>query len=127
MSYLDLWLRTLGSAIGSILVFCANSAFAQITQDRTLPINSQVTPLNNSITAITGGTRVGDNLFHSFLNFSVSSGSTASFQNPVDIQNIISRVTGNSISNIDGTLKTAGSANLFLINPNGIVIYAATK
>ncbi|WP_413201435.1 filamentous hemagglutinin N-terminal domain-containing protein, partial [Nostoc piscinale] len=121
MNNLGCCLRTLGSAIGSIIVCSANSAFAQIMQDETLPNNSQVTPLNNQITAITGGTRVGDNLFHSFLNFSVSSGSTVSFQNPVDIQNIISRVTGNSISNINGTLKTEGTANLFLINPNGIV------
>ncbi|MCC5637396.1 filamentous hemagglutinin N-terminal domain-containing protein [Nostoc sp. CHAB 5844] len=121
MSNLGWWLRTLGSAIGSITVCSANSAFAQIMQDGTLPTNSQVTPLNSSNTAITGGTRVGDNLFHSFLNFSVSSGNTVSFQNPVDIQNIISRVTGNSISNINGTLKTQGTANMFLINPNGIV------
>jgi filamentous hemagglutinin family protein len=121
MSNFGWWLRNIGSTIVSIIAFSANSAFAQIMQDGTLPTNSQVTPLNNNITEITGGTRVGGNLFHSFLNFSVSSGSTASFQNSVDIQNIISRVTGNSISNINGTLKAEGSANLFLINPNGIV------
>jgi filamentous hemagglutinin family protein len=70
---------------------------------------------------IDGGAIRGSNLFHSFQEFNIDNGRGAYFSNPENISNILSRVTGNNLSNILGTLGVLGNANLFLINPNGIV------
>jgi filamentous hemagglutinin family protein len=99
---------------------------AQIAPDSTLPVPSQVNPDGN-ITNINGGTKIGENLFHSFTVFSVPNGSVGVFNNDNTTRNIISRITGTSASFIDGTIKSKGTANLFLINPNGIIFNAGAK
>jgi filamentous hemagglutinin family protein len=92
---------------------------APITADGTT--STTVTTPDGSNFDIKDGDKVGGNLFHSFGNFSVPNGGSANFLNSADIQNIISRVTGGNISNIEGLIKANGSANLFLINPAGII------
>lgn len=96
----------------------ADQAQAQVTVDGSLP-----TKVNQSeqTTEITGGAQAGDNLFHSFEQFSVPSGQSAFFNNAANIDNIFSRITGNSVSEINGLIRANGNANLFLLNPNGIV------
>ena len=110
---LELSLCTVGC-----LVSFSNSAIAQVTSDGTT--GTTVNADGNNFT-IQDGTRSGGNLFHSFQDFSVPTGGVAFFDNAVDVSNILSRVTGGNISNIDGVIGANGSANLFLINPAGII------
>jgi filamentous hemagglutinin family protein len=111
------WARAL--AIACILTSFGDYAKAQISSDGTL--STQVTTPDNLNFTLTDGNRVGSNLFHSFREFSVPTGGSAFFDNAVDVQNIISRVTGGAASNIDGLLQANGTANVFLLNPNGII------
>jgi len=88
-------------------------------------------PLPGNTYNITGGARPGNgpNLFHSFGRFDVGGGDIANFQNTQvngafpATSNILSRVTGGNPSQIYGTIRTTdfGSANLFLMNPAGVL------
>jgi large exoprotein involved in heme utilization and adhesion len=86
----------------------ASPAQAQVISERTLGtrVNGSTSlPCNGGTCTITGGTTAGTNLFHSFENFSVPTSGEAHFDNAGSIQNIISRVTGLSGSNIDGLIS----------------------
>ena len=102
-------------------------AYAQVILDNSLGDESSVVTPNATIKdapadLIEGGATRGSNLFHSFSDFNVGDGSAVYFASPEGINNILTRVTGNSVSNIFGTLGVVnGAANLFLLNPNGIV------
>ncbi len=116
---LKLFTHCLTTVISTLTTF---PALAQITPDNTLgnspsEVNSQ--SLNNL--SIEGGVKNQSNLFHSFQEFNVNNGQKVIFANPQDVNNIITRITGNNTSNINGILGVNGLANLFFINPNGII------
>ncbi|MBI3988962.1 MAG: filamentous hemagglutinin N-terminal domain-containing protein [candidate division NC10 bacterium] len=94
---------------------------AQITLDGSLgPAGPLVGP-HYVIPAAVGETQ-SSNLFHSFGQFNVHLGESATFTGPNSIANILSRVTGGEPSAIDGLLRsTIPGANLFLLNPAGVL------
>jgi filamentous hemagglutinin family protein len=114
------------SITGAIALIGTAPALAQITPDTTLGAESSiVTPDaivgGNPADLIEGGALRGSNVFHSFIDFNVAESQRVYFANPNGINNIVSRVTGGNVSNIFGTLGVDGAANLFLLNPNGIL------
>lgn len=97
----------------------ANPLQAQVIPDRTT--NSSVINNCQVSCSLTGGIAAGDNLFHSFQEFNIAPEASVYFEDP-GVANIFSRVTGSNPSNIFGTLGVrGGDANLFLLNPNGII------
>jgi filamentous hemagglutinin family protein len=92
---------------------------AQITLDGSLGPQGPLLGPHYRIGAEVGQLR-GGNLFHSFGAFNVPTGGSVTFSGPHTIANIVSRVTGGQLSEIDGRLRsTIDGANLFLLNPSG--------
>ncbi|MDR4468457.1 MAG: filamentous hemagglutinin N-terminal domain-containing protein, partial [Nitrospira sp.] len=120
--------------VGSCLVYLASFAIT-FNAHAASPItpsglNTQVSsPLpaegNKTQFDITGGTRAGTNLFHSFGQFDVPTNNIANFLNDSGLatSNILGRVTNGNPSSIFGTIQTTGfdNAKLFLMNPSGII------
>ena len=64
----------------------------------------------------------GNNLFHSFGQFNVQTGESATFTGSSTVENVIGRVTGGQQSLIDGQLRSEmPQANLYLLNPSGVL------
>ncbi|MEQ8755342.1 MAG: DVUA0089 family protein [Coleofasciculus sp. G1-WW12-02] len=112
--------------IGALVTGGNEAVFAQVIPDDTLGaegsvVNPDVLIRDILSNRIDGGATRGANLFHSFIEFNVAEGRGIYFANPDGIENILSRVTGDNVSNILGRLGVLGEANLFLLNPNGIL------
>ncbi len=78
---------------------------------------------------INGGNLSADStvLFYSFDQFGLLTQETALFNNPAAAENIISRVIGGNASIIDGLLAVNGTANLYLVNPAGVLFGENTQ
>jgi filamentous hemagglutinin family protein len=107
-----------------MILFCCclpALSWAEIITDGSLGNAIRLTGTNFQITADLGQ-QFGNNLFHSFEKFNLSANEIATFSGLGSIQNIISRVTGGTVSQLDGTIRSEiPNANLYLINPKGIL------
>ncbi|HAN44930.1 MAG TPA: hypothetical protein DCQ32_00030, partial [Cyanobacteria bacterium UBA8156] len=118
------WLVTLSHTLGAVQA-------SPIQPDGTTATQVQ----GNQIVPVGAGTVRGTNLYHSFDRFHVNPegavfGTGASSVNGTQIQNILNRVTGGDPSVILGTLQSRQAfpnANLWLMNPNGLVFGAGAR
>jgi len=105
--------------------------FAAIGLSFAIPATAQIVPgsFETQMDAagdrldITGGQTSADgaNLFHDFARFDLTAEQIANFITNAEIDNIFGRI-GGGISAIDGLIQVTGSsADLFLMNPAGIV------
>ncbi|MBT3615232.1 MAG: filamentous hemagglutinin N-terminal domain-containing protein [Verrucomicrobia bacterium] len=109
-------LLSLGLVFGSL-----GQALGQVVVDNSFGTGVALAGPNFQIPDSLGKT-VGGNLFHSFTEFGVQTGGSATFTGPDVIDNILGRVTGGSVSEIDGLIKSdIAGANLYLLNPNGFL------
>jgi len=99
----------------------AQPTTGSVVLDGTLGTSGPLSGPNYNITADLGKI-VGNNLFQSFSQFNLVNGDVATFSGPLNIHNILARITGGSPSFIDGTIQsTIPGANLFFINPFGVL------
>jgi filamentous hemagglutinin family protein len=117
------WLAGSAALCSAVLSWMPVST-AQIAGDgttRTQVNNNELAPCSSGTCQITGGIRANNALFHSFSQFSIPTGSEAVF-NASGIRAIFARVTGGKASTINGRISSlAGNADLFFLNPNGII------
>jgi filamentous hemagglutinin family protein len=109
------------AAVLAATVLSAPAMAQHITIDGTLSPARTLAGPNYTIGANLGK-QLGGNLFQSFGIFGLSSGESATFTGPATVNNVIGRVTGGSQSSINGAINsTIQGANVYLINPAGII------
>ena len=119
-------------AIACPMIFAAHApAQTRIVRDGTVGNpDLGVQPLLDSAGVVEIGEALGnrpgdgENLFHSFSEFDLVNGDTALFTaDPgTTTRNVISRVTGDQASMIDGTIRSSiDGADLYLLNPRGLM------
>lgn len=127
LSSLIPWVKSLW--LGVILTSFTSPAFAQSITTANDGTGTIVNINGNSID-IQGGSLSGDgqNLFHSFQTFGLSTEQIANFVTNSQINNILGRIVGGDPSFIDGLIQvTGGNSNLYLLNPAGMVFGAGAS
>ena len=108
---------------------------SEITIDRSFQ-STEIKALDGPVYEIEPeyGIQKQTNLFHSFKEFNIYAGDTANFIVTDTVKNVISRVTGGNVTTIDGTIRSTlrdsgdiSQANLFFLNPAGIVFGANAR
>ena len=126
-----IWLNgfiLLGFPVASVVAVDTNT---QVQTDGSLtiatPLSINAAPASNTYTVTeASGQAQSGNLFFSFDRFNIGSGDIVDFALDNGWDNVVTRVTGDSASIINGKLSVSGgyAASFFLINPHGIAFGA---
>jgi filamentous hemagglutinin family protein len=114
----------LGSARIRAIPFALAIAFGS-TSSFADPAGGAVAAGQASISAMSGVTtihQISDRAVVNWQSFNVNAGEVVKFIQPSSTAAILNRVTGGSVSNINGLVE--GNGRVYLINPNGIVVGA---
>ncbi|MEL6854340.1 MAG: S-layer family protein [Cyanobacteria bacterium J06607_13] len=109
------------------------SLSAQTTPDTSLGAESSTvqpaaaTVNGRAADVVEGGAARGGHLFHSFRELNIGEQQQLYFSPDSTISTIFTRVTGDTGSQILGTLGVLGDADFFLINPNGVFFGPAAQ
>ncbi|MBD2175859.1 CHAT domain-containing protein [Pseudanabaena sp. FACHB-1998] len=124
------WLKAQRFGALSIITLTAIALFPSAAKAQIQVDGTTATEVKGNIISPTGtGTANGGNLYNSFDKFNVPSSGVifntgTSSVDGTKVNNIINRVTGETPSSILGTIQSRSAfpnANLFLLNPNGVV------
>ncbi|MGF1525313.1 MAG: filamentous hemagglutinin N-terminal domain-containing protein, partial [Candidatus Competibacterales bacterium] len=114
--------RYLPGIVGGLACSVALESFGQIVLDGSLGPAQALTGPDYAIPADLGR-QAGANLFHSFGQFDLSQGESATFSGPSGVTAIVGRITNGQPSRIDGTVgSTIPGADLYLLNPAGVAL-----
>ncbi|MGD9729334.1 MAG: filamentous hemagglutinin N-terminal domain-containing protein, partial [Nitrospiraceae bacterium] len=104
LSFTSVRLTACCGLLSALGVFWAGQAASQIVRDGSLgQTQGALSGPQYAIDVQNAAQQIrGTNLFHSFSDFNVHTGQTATFTGPSSIANIINRVTGSNLSTIDG-------------------------
>jgi filamentous hemagglutinin family protein len=113
-------------SLAGLFFLLPTCALAQVIRDGSIGPDQAIQPefLSSGRYDITEdmGEVSGSNLFHSFEQFDLSAGQGANFSGNASIQNIVSRVTGGAVSDINGKINsTIDGVNLYFLNPMGVI------
>ncbi len=113
--------------VAVITCFFSSTVSGEISTDGSLGAQLSLSGPNYQIGAELGQQR-GNNLFHSFQNFSVFAGEKVTFLGPSDLHTVIARVTGGNLSELNGELiLPKPGVNFYFVNPAGIQLGPKVK
>ena len=122
MDAMQLFSRWVGGSIVCTSLLLPGMVLAEVVRDGTIGLDRANQPIGpNFLLPETLGELHGSNLLHSFDEFSLAQGQSATFSATSSVDNIIARITGPEASILDGPLRATVSANLYLMNPHGVI------